>query len=230
MDLAKKETLMSNGSGAQHLRHRASPPIETRDGVGVGLTTADSGGCSRRWRRFAPDFSTARVLVLLSSPQRRAFSPFKSLLSLSSSSSLLALLLPPPPLASAAIPIAVVSKRTQEDDEQWLGFLGFSISRVWISRLALLLSGLEDNEQWLGLPGPPSSRCSSGFSPPPDGCLISSRVASISEQQSNGKGQEKMIHLHGLHANEAVHVLKHEKTSDGSIVSLFGSHQELVVL
>ncbi|GAB2222870.1 hypothetical protein Drorol1_Dr00017001 [Drosera rotundifolia] len=40
--------------------------------------------------------------------------------------------------------------------------------------------------------------------------IYQQRNASISEQQSNGKGQEKMIDLHGLHANEAVHVLKHE--------------------
>ncbi|KAL9249300.1 Polyadenylate-binding protein-interacting protein 7-like protein [Drosera capensis] len=33
---------------------------------------------------------------------------------------------------------------------------------------------------------------------------------SISERQSHGKGQEKMIDLHGLHTNEAIHVLKHE--------------------
>ncbi|GAB2244758.1 hypothetical protein Droror1_Dr00000251 [Drosera rotundifolia] len=124
--------------------------------------------------RFAPDFSTARVLVPLSSPQRRVFSPFKSLLSLSSSSSLLALLLPPPHLASSVVPIGGASKTMLEDDEQWLRFPGFSISGVWISRLALLLSGLEDDEQWLGFLGPPFLRCSSGFSPPPEGCLISS--------------------------------------------------------
>ncbi|XP_057958735.1 pentatricopeptide repeat-containing protein At4g33170-like [Malania oleifera] len=30
------------------------------------------------------------------------------------------------------------------------------------------------------------------------------------EMQSNGRGQERMIDLHGLHVNEAIHVLKHE--------------------
>ncbi|KAJ7958425.1 Polyadenylate-binding protein-interacting protein 7 [Quillaja saponaria] len=31
-----------------------------------------------------------------------------------------------------------------------------------------------------------------------------------SEMQSNGRGREKMIDLHGLHVSEAIHVLKHE--------------------
>ncbi|KAL9262647.1 Polyadenylate-binding protein-interacting protein 7-like protein [Drosera capensis] len=40
--------------------------------------------------------------------------------------------------------------------------------------------------------------------------IYQQRNASILELQSNGKGQEKMIDLHGLRANEAIHVLKHE--------------------
>lgn len=28
--------------------------------------------------------------------------------------------------------------------------------------------------------------------------------------QGNGRGQDRMIDLHGLHASEAIHVLKHE--------------------
>ncbi|GAB2276330.1 hypothetical protein Dimus_011062 [Dionaea muscipula] len=36
------------------------------------------------------------------------------------------------------------------------------------------------------------------------------RNPNVSELQGNGRGQEKMIDLHGLHVNEAIHVLKHE--------------------
>lgn len=30
------------------------------------------------------------------------------------------------------------------------------------------------------------------------------------EMQGNGRGQERMIDLHGLHVSEAIHILKHE--------------------
>ncbi|GAB2233797.1 hypothetical protein Drorol1_Dr00003026 [Drosera rotundifolia] len=106
---------------------------------------------------------------------KRAFSPFKLLLSLSSSSSLLALIL------------SRLRRRPHrlrlEDDEQWLGFPG--------SRLALLFSGLEDDEQWLGFPGPPSSRCSSGFPPPPEGCLISSSINSWSSSRRRRRNRRR---------------------------------------
>ncbi|GAB2233318.1 hypothetical protein Drorol1_Dr00002539 [Drosera rotundifolia] len=133
---------------------------------------------------------TLQICLLHSAFQ---FSTARSKLSAFQFSLSFLLLLPPraapPASASASRLRRRPHRRRLEDDElsaRVFGFLHF-----WVSRLALLLSGLEDDEQWLGFPGPPSSRYSSGFISPPEGCLISSSINSWSSSRKRRRNRRR---------------------------------------
>ncbi|PKU71291.1 hypothetical protein MA16_Dca007288 [Dendrobium catenatum] len=50
-----------------------------------------------------------------------------------------------------------------------------------------------------------------------------------SELQGYGRGQERLIDLHGLHVNEAIHVLKHELTTLRNAVRSSGHRLQVFI-